>query len=31
VPELSDEEGIGYLEKLDKQLVDWFTDGIYKL
>ena len=31
IPEVSDDEGIGYLERLDAQLTTFFTDTIFKL
>lgn len=31
VPTVSDDEGVGYLERLDAQLVKFFTEEIYRL
>lgn len=31
IPKVSDDEGVGYLERLDDQLVQFFTKGIYGL
>jgi len=31
IPEVSDDEGVGYLERLDAQLVQFFTKDIHKL